>query len=547
MMKFYELLNKTEMKKQILFFAIFLLPFLMSGQSKSEIGLFLGMSNSVTDVSSFAKDGQGLFDNAGLGWGLNYTYNFNQKFGVRLGYMGTSLKGVDIKLDKLTSHVNRGYEFTSPLHEFGLMAQYNILKPKTYEDGSFKKSFIPYVLFGGGISYTKPDVDWSSNPRPTNQNDIDNTKNINMQLPYGVGLKYNVSEKFHVDLEFRTVVPMTDYIDGISESANPDKNDAYYFLGLNFGMKIGMKDRDHDGIADDKDACPDIPGIAAFNGCPDTDGDGITDAEDLCPLVAGSIALKGCPDTDGDGVADKDDGCPNVAGTINGCPDTDGDGIIDKNDKCPKVKGLKDFAGCPPPDADGDGVIDSEDRCPDVAGNIAGCPDTDGDGVVDIDDNCPKVKGIISGCPDTDKDGIRDLDDKCPTVAGIAANKGCPAVKKEVQEKIISIAKAVYFNTGSAVLKSSSKRKLNELVKILKEYPEMNMIIEGHTDNRGDDAKNMSLSQKRADSVLSYLVKKGISASRLSSMGYGETMPVADNKTASGRKLNRRVELKSTF
>ncbi len=120
-------------------------------------------------------------------------------------------------------------------------------------------------------------------------------------------------------------------------------------------------------------------------------------------------------------------------------------------------------------------------------------------------------------------------------------------MKKEVQEKIISIAKAVYFNTGSDVLKSSSKRKLNELVKILKDYPEMNMIIEGHTDSRGDDAKNMDLSQRRAESVKNYLIKKGISASRLTSAGYGETMPVADNKTAAGRKLNRRVELRSTF
>lgn len=519
----------------------------MIGQSKSEIGLFLGASNSSTDVASTANDGQGLFDNTGFAWGLNYTYNFNSKFGLRLGYKGSKISGGDQNLEELNIE-KRGYTFTSPLHELGLMAQYNILKPKMNEDGSFKKSFIPYVLFGGGVSYTKPEPDFTSNPRAErNKNDIDNTKNIYLEVPYGVGVKYNVSEKFHVDLEFRTVVPMTDYLDGISESANPDRNDVYYFLGLNVGMKIGMKDRDHDGIADDKDSCPDIPGISQFNGCPDTDGDGITDSEDLCPLIAGSITLKGCPDTDGDGVADRDDKCPEVAGTIGGCPDTDGDGIIDKMDKCPTVKGVREFEGCLPPDTDGDGVIDSEDRCPKTAGTVKGCPDTDGDGVVDIDDNCPKVKGIISGCPDTDKDGIRDIDDRCPKVPGIAANKGCPVVKKEVQDKIIDVVKAVYFRTGSDILKVSSKRKLKELVSILNDYPELNMIIEGHTDSRGDEAKNMDLSQRRADSVKAYLVKKGLSSSRFTTMGYGETLPVADNKTNAGRKLNRRVELKSTF
>ena len=91
---------------------------------------------------------------------------------------------------------------------------------------------------------------------------------------------------------------------------------------LNF--RFGNTDRDKDGIKDKDDACPDVFGLAQFNGCPDTDGDGVLDKDDECPEVAGPAENKGCPwkDTDNDGVLDKDDACPEVPGLpeYNGCP-----------------------------------------------------------------------------------------------------------------------------------------------------------------------------------------------------------------------------------
>ena len=122
---------------------------------------------------------------------------------------------------------------------------------------------------------------------------------------------------------------------------------------LNF--RFGNTDRDKDGIKDKDDACPDVFGLAQFNGCPDTDGDGVQDSEDNCPEVAGPIENQGCPwpDTDGDGVLDKDDECPEVAGPAEnkGCPwkDTDNDGVLDKDDACPEVPGLPEYNGCPKP------------------------------------------------------------------------------------------------------------------------------------------------------------------------------------------------------
>ena len=114
-------------------------------------------------------------------------------------------------------------------------------------------------------------------------------------------------------------------------------------------VKFGGTDTDGDGIYDKDDACPDVFGLAAFNGCPDTDGDGVVDSKDDCPTVAGLATLNGCPDADGDGIADKDDACPNEKGTKanKGCPDTDGDGVVDKDDACPTVAGPASNKGCP--------------------------------------------------------------------------------------------------------------------------------------------------------------------------------------------------------
>jgi len=114
----------------------------------------------------------------------------------------------------------------------------------------------------------------------------------------------------------------------------------------------------------------------------DTDKDGVTDDQDLCPLVPGKAAWHGCPvpDSDHDGVDDEHDSCKNIAGVAryNGCPvpDSDHDGIDDEHDSCRKVAGVARYNGCPIPDRDGDGVNDEEDKCPDSAGTAEnhGCP-----------------------------------------------------------------------------------------------------------------------------------------------------------------------------
>ena len=267
-------------------------------------------------------------------------------------------------------------------------------------------------------------------------------------------------------------------------------------------------------------------GFAVKFGGKDTDGDGIYDKNDACPEVFGLEAFNGCPDTDGDGIEDSKDSCPNEAGLaeFNGCPDTDGDGVVDGSDKCPTVKGLKALAGCP--DADGDGVADGDDNCPNEAGPAAnnGCPYADRDG-----------------------DGVLDKDDKCPDEAGTVANNGCPEVvepTQEVMDQLNSYARTILFDTGKSSFKKTSYEVLGAITAILKEYPNSNFTLEGHTDSVGSKSSNQLLSERRANAVRDFLISNGINADRLTAYGFGEDYPIDSNSTASGRKNNRRTEVK---
>jgi OOP family OmpA-OmpF porin len=235
--------------------------------------------------------------------------------------------------------------------------------------------------------------------------------------------------------------------------------------------------------------------------------------------------------------------------------DTDNDGLTDDKDKCPQVAGVVKYEGCPVPDTDGDGINDEEDKCPQAAGaaQYSGCPipDSDLDGINDEEDKCKDQYGLAryQGCPvpDTDKDGVNDESDKCPQVPGTAENSGCPAIKEEVVKRVEYAAKNIYFNTGSAKLLSKSFGALNEVVKVLNEDAHLKLSIEGHTDNVGKDDYNLTLSENRARAVKDYLVSKGIDEARINSQGFGETQPVADNKTAAGKAQNRRVVMNVNY
>ena len=319
-------------------------------------------------------------------------------------------------------------------------------------------------------------------------------------LPVGLGMKVNFWDEAHLFVTSTYRVPIT------LETSNYH---LQHSIGLAGALKkkapkvIPVLDRDKDGVPDNIDACPDDPGPAALQGCPDRDGDGILDKDDKCPDVKGVARYQGCP-----------------------IPDRDKDGINDEEDKCPDVPGLSRYQGCPIPDTDGDGINDEEDKCPTVPGlsRYQGCP-----------------------IPDTDGDGVNDEEDRCVTIPGPKENYGCPIIPPEVKKRVDVAAKNILFVTGSFKLQASSFKGLNDVVKIMQENPGMLLAIDGHTDWVGTDEYNQTLSDNRAGAVKNYLVSKGIDESRITSAGHGESMPIADNKTAAGRQKNRRSEMTLSY
>ena len=242
--------------------------------------------------------------------------------------------------------------------------------------------------------------------------------------------------------------------------------------------------------------------------------------------------------------------------------DSDGDGFLDTQDACLAVPGVAPN-GCPAPvaapvDTDKDGIVDASDPCPTEPEDGAqpaptdGCPnkDVDGDGVPVPEDKCPTEKGIApDGCVhDKDADGILDEVDKCPdqpeTRNGFQDADGCPDELPKEVAKFAGVIKGIQFDFGKATIRKESNKVLDDAIKVLKQYEELRIMVSGHTDNVGDAANNVELSQARANAVKEYMVGKGIDAGRVETRGAGPNEPVADNATDKGRQENRRIEFK---
>ena len=282
------------------------------------------------------------------------------------------------------------------------------------------------------------------------------------------------------------------------------------------------KDSDKDGYYDDEDKCvfepEDFDSYQDGDGCPevDNDRDKIFDTTDVCPNEA----------EDFDGFEDED-----------GCPDNDNDKdkILDTTDQCPNAPEdfdqFEDDNGCPDPDNDKDTILDGDDKCVNVP--------EDADGFEDVD-----------GCPDldNDKDGFQDKDDTCPndpeTFNGTDDKDGCPdsAPTVVVTDTAVEIKETIYFDLNKSTIKPVSFKLLDGVAAALTAHAALRVSIEGHTDDRANDAYNLKLSQARADAVKKYLVGKGIAQGRLETIGFGETRPKIKGKSKAARDANRRVE-----
>jgi outer membrane protein OmpA-like peptidoglycan-associated protein len=279
------------------------------------------------------------------------------------------------------------------------------------------------------------------------------------------------------------------------------------------------KDRDGDGVFDKDDQCPDEKGLPELNGCPvrDRDGDGVPDHKDMCPDKAAGPkpdpAKPGCPfvvtDSDGDGIPDAEDKCPTVAAG-------------DHPDPLKK--------GCPFNDKDNDGVPDEEDACPDVAAgdhpdpSKAGCPlkDSDSDGIMDDADACP------------DRPGPSDPDPK---------KNGCPQIV--IKSGKTTVLQPVHFARNKETILPNSFPMLQEVAKTMVANQQIKRVsIEGHADDTGTKSWNQKLSEKRAKSVMDFLIKAGVKRQRLEYHGFGDTRPLSADRSEEARAFNRRVEFR---
>ncbi|RXP64471.1 OmpA family protein [Lutibacter sp. HS1-25] len=276
-----------------------------------------------TNISGMPTD-----DGETLDWFDQYYnfshYNFGLQFSVER-YISDSFNAeLSFSFNKIKEFGSITLDSKVPLFVIDLNANYNL--NKLFGPTGF---FEPYILAGFGY---------------TSQNSSNDKYPFNsaMNLNGGLGAKFWITENFGARLQV-----------ALKYFTN-DGSYRHFQHSIGLVYKFGSdQDFDNDGVPNRLDNCPEIFGLAEFNGCPDTDGDGIIDDQDACPTVAGILAEKGCPerDNDGDGVVDSLDKCKYIAGAVenNGCPwpDTDGDGILDKDDECPELFGSVAKKGCP--------------------------------------------------------------------------------------------------------------------------------------------------------------------------------------------------------
>lgn len=216
--------------------------------------------------------------------------------------------------------------------------------------------------------------------------------------------------------------------------------------------------------------------------------------------------------------------------------DSDGDGVPDASDRCPAEPedrdGTLDADGCRDPDDDEDGIDDAADRCPKQP--------EDRDGFED-DDGCPDL--------DDDADGVTDDRDACPREAGTPQNEGCARAEYPgvtISERELRLTMPLEFEARTATIRSVSLAALDTLASVLQVRSHITLEIAAHSDSQGDPESNRQLTQEQANAVARYLAEHGVSASRLTARGYGDTRPIESNSTSRGRAINRRLELLRT-
>jgi len=478
----------------------------------------------------------------------------------------------DTEFDKDLRHAEAGYEFSylarlfmrfelgTDVLETEIGAGYGSLSGVDFTNSKWRTTIIPLDLrlifnpldtegwnpYGfagiGYLNYSVQDKPVSVSPNP---NDVLKESDWAAFIPFGLGIEIALSENMLLDLSGGYTQTFTDnlnYYNNKEAWGTTGVDDGYFSLGLGLTFVNGWGGSDHDGdgltLSEERE-------LGTDPNNPDSDGDGLWDGEEVKKYFTDPLN----PDTDGDGLKDGEEvhnykTDPNRA-------DTDGDGLNDGDEV------LKYNTDPLKADTDGDGLNDGDEVLKHKTDPLKA--DTDGDGLKDGDEVLKHKTDPLKA--DTDGDGLNDyeeimtyktdplkVDTDGGTVGdGVEVNRGTDPLDPSDDVVVIGVPivlEGITFAFNKSEITPESDQILMKALKTLQAHSDIVVEISGHTDNVGSNAYNQTLSQRRADAVKAWLVGKGIDASRINAVGYGEESPRVPNDTEDNMRLNRRIEFK---
>ncbi|MEL6820299.1 MAG: OmpA family protein [Calditrichota bacterium] len=398
--------------------------------------------------------------------------------------------------------------------------------------------FSPYIYGGGGAVYyeatTPPAV-------------IDNTLEPDGFVPFGTGgAGFQIKVTDIVSLDLSGGYNLTNS-DALNQNSADDTNDGWFsgMGGLTFTLSSNQ-DPDGDGLSNkeekklgtdkeisdtDGDGLSDGEEVTQHNTDPlntDTDSDGLSDGEEVVTYNTNPDS----PDSDGDGLTDMDEALKHNTDPLK--KDTDGDRVSDKDEiEVSKTDPNKS-------DSDSDGLDDGSELTEHKTDAMKA--DTDDDGLSDGKE--VKVNKTNPLQADTDGGSVNDGAEVARGTNPLNADDDVVLEVTNVGAKIV--LDGIVFASGKSDITAASEAILERAYQTLVAYPDMEVEIHGYTDSQGGARSNQRLSQRRADSVRAWLLRKGVVGSRVKAVGFGEDNPIADNRTAEGRSQNRRIEFVRT-